>query len=288
MFEKFRTKVEKLPLLHLMARHNHIDGLKILLSHKFNSLHGAKDCQNRTITQFSWDERAYINDAVCEELFHCRLMCQTDFVVFASAKNLFKLESNSSKPMADLLEFKERYSIKNLDVNTIGEETEVNPIYAACRQGHESVVNMLIKENADIFTRNKHKESPLFAASLAGNSRIVQSLLDAISDETLRTEYVNQCNRYEKSALAVCAWLGRTDIMSILLKYSASVNVTDIHKNSPLHEAVEANNELGVRLLLQNSAACIDMINEDGESLLDIARDNSYANIKAILVAYAR
>ena len=77
------------------------------------------------------------------------------------------------------------------DVNE-ADSTGETPLYKACQAGELQIMTLLLNQTRiDISRRSNNGQTPLHIASKLGNVEAAQLLLDAESDESNATSYVN-------------------------------------------------------------------------------------------------
>ncbi|XP_076088538.1 uncharacterized protein LOC143058950 [Mytilus galloprovincialis] len=138
----------------------------------------------------------------------------------------------------------------NCDVNkcdSYGSRTGRSALHMASEKGHLDVVQLLLKNNAEVSRCNEVLESSLFVACNRGHTDIVRQLLQGKAD-------VNQCNCYRESPLGVACKGGHTDIVKLLLMNNADVILCNDEEESPLFFACDRGHKDIVELLLENNA----------------------------------
>ena len=118
-------------------------------------------------------------------------------------------------------------------------------------------------------------KSPLHVAASGGSVDLVTNLLN-------RGAKVNLANRKGQTPLHSAALSNKTFIISLLLKKSAKINATDTHGNTPLMLATKKNRREAVLLLIEKGADKT-LRNKKGENAANIAVNNEFAEIAAIL-----
>ena len=127
---------------------------------------------------------------------------------------------------------------------------------------NESIENFLTPKsekeiNKDLSILNQHKKNvELIKASTRGNENVVEILLKNGAD-------VNASSPTKETALMYAAMRGKLTCVEILLKNGADVNAKDIHGNTALIYAsryTHPNHEKIVELLLKNGANKKDLV----------------------------
>lgn len=74
---------------------------------------------------------------------------------------------------------------KNADVNIRSNGNKWTPLHKAALDGHEEIVELLIKKGANVNITNPVNETPLHDAAKEGHKKIVELLLNAGADKSL-------------------------------------------------------------------------------------------------------
>ena len=115
----------------------------------------------------------------------------------------------------------------------------------SANEGHEEVVRMLLRRNADIHYRNVHNDTALIAAAKKGHTRVVEILLDV--DVNLGdTDYAG------RTALIHAAVGGHLEIVNLLINREVNINDTDLKGKSALYLASAYGHEDVVDRLLEH------------------------------------
>ncbi|KJK85429.1 hypothetical protein H633G_10728 [Metarhizium anisopliae BRIP 53284] len=122
-----------------------------------------------------------------------------------------------------------------------------SPLAAASRNGHESLVRLLISKGA------RPDPDPLIYAARSNHEAIAELLIKGGAS-------VNKASTYQHATpLAVACWAGHEAMVKLLIHYGADVNQAgSVHvtypTRTPLKIASEAGHEAVVRLLLEHGA----------------------------------
>ena len=109
---------------------------------------------------------------------------------------------------------------------------DVTPLAAACKQGHISVLKLLVESGSvDINTKNAEGMTPLMQAAIAGQTKLVKVLIAFGAD-------VNLPNSSRMTPLHHAAVQGKSNMCSLLVKLGADLNACDKKGQTPLHSAV--------------------------------------------------
>ncbi|GMH36878.1 hypothetical protein BSKO_04751 [Bryopsis sp. KO-2023] len=156
----------------------------------------------------------------------------------------------------DFVKVKELIS-KGADVSFTYSEREATPLHFAAEEGHERIVELLIKAGADIDVQDIEGFTPLFLVAQNGHLDVAKILLNA--GATLDLGSIDG-----GTPLMEALYLNMVEMVEFLLKSGADVTVRDNVEKTPLHLAVYGSPEL-IQLLLDNGAE-IDAMNEFGET----------------------
>ncbi|KAJ3804424.1 ankyrin repeat-containing domain protein [Lentinula aff. lateritia] len=161
------------------------------------------------------------------------------------------------------------------DVNAQGGEYG-NALQAASFHGHESIVKLLLENNADSNVHGGHFGNALQAASVDGHESIVKLLLESNTD-------VSAQGGYYGNALQAASLNGHESIVKLLLENNADVNEQGGKYGNTLQAASLNGHESIVKLLLENNA---DVNAHGGEygNTLQAASLNGHESIVKLLL----
>ena len=118
-------------------------------------------------------------------------------------------------------------------------------LHLAALHGHRRVVQLLLRERAELDSPNAQGETPLHVSSKKGHAQAVCALLASGAG-------VNQTDKRGRTALHhCCATLGGANVANALMEVGAEVNLRDKDENTPLHLACETGNLLAAEALLK-------------------------------------
>ena len=211
------------------AANNNLEGLKLLLEHKADyTLHG-----HLGNTPLLWASGKGHYEIVAALVKHARLEDREScpFKNFINHRNkdgmsaLFSAAKANHRRIVDLL----------LDEGidwSIPNNVKVSTLHVATWEGHVEVVSALLAnahETADLENfkkflngRNKQGKTALVDGAERGQIDIVKELLEKY-DADFQTPNTDDC-----SALHAACWIGRTEVVSFLLKF-ASTKLTKEH-----------------------------------------------------------
>ncbi len=150
----------------------------------------------------------------------------------------------------------------------------------AVRGGHNKTVKRLIQLGADVSISDDRGSAPLHWALRNCSTDIVEILLiDGRAN-------VHQERKFGlMSPIVLAAALGLIDIMKLLLKHGADVNVRVANNQTPLQLAVKHNHIDAVQLLL-DSGATVDDEDDYGNTALIIATREGHEEIAEMLIEH--
>ena len=118
-------------------------------------------------------------------------------------------------------------------------------LHLAALHGQRRVVQLLLRERAEVDSANEKGETPLHVSSKNGHAQVVCALLASGAA-------VNQTDKMERTALHhCCVTSGGKDVADALMEVGADVDPLDHEKNTPLHLACKTGNHLTVDTLLK-------------------------------------
>lgn len=141
-----------------------------------------------------------------------------------------------------------------------------NGLLMAIEAGNAEMVKALLELKADPDAKVGYRGlKPLMAAAKKGNVEIVTALLDAKAD-------VNGADEYNQTAFLFATAARSRPVMDVLIARGAKTDVMGANGWTPLSYAVRNNDVESIALLLSKGART-DHRNDDGQGLLDIARE---------------
>ncbi|CAI9743377.1 palmitoyltransferase ZDHHC17-like isoform X1 [Octopus vulgaris] len=157
------------------------------------------------------------------------------------------------------------YLEKGAIVDRFGGDLNSTPLHWATRQGHLSMVVILMNYGADASLTDGEGCSCIHLAAQFGHTAIVAYLIAKGQDVDM----------LDKSGMTPLMWAAfrvfSHDPARLLLTFGASVNYADrCKKNSPLHWACQYGNQVVIKILVE-AGANTEALNAKGETALDIA-----------------
>lgn len=174
------------------------------------------------------------------------------------------------------------YLNKGADIDAIGGDLKSTPLQWAVRQGHLSMVVLLLKRGANYNILDIEGCNALHLAAQFGHTPIVAYLVAKGMD-------IDFPDANGMTALMWSAYrVSKVDPTRLLLTMGASHKLCDYqHKNTALHWAVHAKNLTAITLLL-DFGADVDVLNANDESPLTLARRNQSPWLIQMLEAKTR
>ncbi|KAJ2978764.1 hypothetical protein NUW58_g7392 [Xylaria curta] len=150
---------------------------------------------------------------------------------------------------------------RGADVN-IKDESGLTPLLWAVDLGHNDIVALLLEKGArqnfepgDLETRDEYGRSPLLKATDRGNEALVRLLLN-------RGAEVDALDKDGRTPLIYASSYGHNEIVKLLLSNGANINVLDKYGRTPLIQASMRGYHEIVKLLL-SSGAEVDTSDKD-------------------------
>ena len=147
--------------------------------------------------------------------------------------------------------------------------------YNAIRADNKPAVAQLLKDGADVNTRDTRGATPLMYAAAVGSPDMMRQILAAGAD-------VNAKNNFEATALLWCT--NNLEKVRLLIDKGANVNAVSKSGRTPVRVAAAHSGNVEVVRLLLNKGADLTKPKEAGaEALVAAASANDAATIKLLL-----
>ncbi|XP_038976225.1 protein ACCELERATED CELL DEATH 6-like [Phoenix dactylifera] len=145
------------------------------------------------------------------------------------------------------------------------------PLHYAASDGHHDMVKLLLERDPSTayLADAKYGLFPIHIAAMMGNIPIVDQILKQCpdTDELLDKE--------GKNFLHAAFKRGKLDLVKRIISRRPDLrkllNDQDNEGNTPLHTAVKNSDQRSVHFLLRNQTVCVNVINHDGFTPLDLA-----------------
>jgi len=191
---------------------------------------------------------------------------------------------------------------KGADMDAVSYDGET-PFYFACSNGLTSAVARMLEYGANVHG-NSGKKFPLNAACRSKHASVVQLLLINGADPNVLEESDAYCYEYRcrrTLPLFIAAADGNSELVELLLRHGANVDVTDIDGNTPLYREIEyyhrrvaswkysgevtasSNAKSVIDVLLENKAD-VNIVNNHGETPLYRAASNGMLDVVSKMV----
>ncbi|XP_038976226.1 protein ACCELERATED CELL DEATH 6-like [Phoenix dactylifera] len=144
------------------------------------------------------------------------------------------------------------------------------PLHYVASDGHHDMAKLLLKHDpSTAFLSDANGLFPIHIAAMMGNITIVDQILKQCPDAD---ELLDQDG---KNFLHVAFESGKLDVVRKIISKRPDLkkllNDQDNKGNTPLHTAVKYNDQGSVHFLLRDKTVCINVINHDGFTPLDLA-----------------
>jgi ankyrin repeat protein len=141
----------------------------------------------------------------------------------------------------------------------------------------KDIVDLLLRNGANIEAKNKAGATPLHRAAFYGNTSLAEFLLD-------KGASINVTESSGWTPLHHAVVSGHSDLVKLFLARGADINAKGILGATPLHEAVIRNQKAIVVQLLANNPS-VDAQAQNGATPLHLAAVNNFAEIISLLLA---
>jgi ankyrin repeat protein len=161
--------------------------------------------------------------------------------------------------------------IMDMDITRLNilDEGGRTPLFLACRQGHEGVVELLLKaENIDpnSVDHSQRPEIPLHIAIHEGHDAIAKLLLERVDID------VNAISWDHDTPLHTAIRVGRDAIAKLLLeRVDIDVNAMNLNHETPIHMAIRLGHDAIAKLLLERVDIEVNVTNHRDDTLLHTA-----------------
>ncbi|HUW36862.1 MAG TPA: ankyrin repeat domain-containing protein [Rhodocyclaceae bacterium] len=179
------------------------------------------------------------------------------------------IDNNDSSLVAQLL-------VRGMDVDTVDREGNTLLMRAA-REGHNHILELLLRNKANVLKINKYGDSALLLAAFNGRAQAVEKLVAAGA----------AINPKGWTPLIYAAFGGYTTIARLLLEKGADVDAAAPNGVTALMAAARNGHLKTVQLLLDHGAR-LDLRNQDGATASDWAAAAGNSDIADLLKQRAR
>jgi ankyrin repeat protein len=158
------------------------------------------------------------------------------------------------------------------DVDSKDSKYGRTPLLFAAKEGHDVVVELLLKKDADVNSKDKYGTTPLSYAASGGHVAVLELLLEKGAN-------VHEDNQ----GISYAASGGHVAVLELLLEKGANVYHEDKHGRTPLSFAAECGKEAAIKFLLEK-AVKVNSRDCNGRTPLSHASKRGYAGIVMLLL----
>ncbi|KAF3929044.1 Ankyrin-3 [Dactylellina cionopaga] len=162
------------------------------------------------------------------------------------------------------------------DIDALNTASNRRALHAACENGHEDVVRILLQRGASVNVADEDGKTPLHLAAADGGEGITRMLIQSGAD-------LNAVDDEGDLPLHVAADNGSSDIVPLFLRARVKVDTPGFGKRSPLMRAVANGHKATVRCLLDEGAN-VNQRDETGWTALHWAVRNGNETLTRILL----
>eukprot|EP00953_Heterococcus_sp_UTEX-ZZ885_P040176 20553-Heterococcus_DN1.PRE.2 len=243
----------------MAARAGRTDVCKLLLEASGGTGSDVKDVHGCTPPS----EAVGANHLAVVELLHARFGCD---LLTRDANGVTLLHVAAMRAGPPMLE----YLICNgLDINAVTNEAAVTPLLIAVQKGNAAAVQTLLEHGASTAVANNGGDSLLIHAVKLGNASIVDVILNHSKQPAVK---VNTRSATGDTALHLAVTNDHTEVIAVLLRYGAALNVLNADRVAPLLAAVMFASAQCIKLLLDAGA---ELTAQSHAAVLHIAAMNS-------------
>ncbi|KAJ6439191.1 Serine/threonine-protein phosphatase 6 regulatory ankyrin repeat subunit A [Purpureocillium lavendulum] len=167
---------------------------------------------------------------------------------------------------------------KGADINANGRYGRT-PLSWAAEDGHEAVVRLLVEKGADIDAKGRYGLTPLLGAAENGHEAVVRLLVEKGGD-------INAKGEDGQTPLSGAAENGHEAVVRLLVEKGADIDAEGRYGLMPLSWAAAGGHEAVVRLLVEKGAD-INANGEDGRTPLWRAAAGGHEAVVRLLRSYA-
>ncbi|XP_067935402.1 transient receptor potential cation channel subfamily A member 1-like isoform X2 [Watersipora subatra] len=139
------------------------------------------------------------------------------------------------------------------------------PMLLACLNGHYASVKALLKHGGDVSARGRdeYSHTALTAAACNGHLEIIDLLLEHVDDTEV-------CTKYQETAMHLACRGNYSQVVELLLQYSASVICRNHKDQTPLDVAIECRSHQAAAAIITSDKwqEAMDCVDEGGNNPL--------------------
>lgn len=155
-----------------------------------------------------------------------------------------------------------------------------NSLITAAKQGHVTIVQLLLEAGAKVKARDREQRTALSWAAGNGHAAVMNLLLDRTGID------INAKDHYDQTPCFWAAQAGREEVLELLLtRDSIDVNILTKNGESLLGVAIENGHEIAVKLLLRRNDLVVNLsaFSTMETPLFRAVRRNSEVMVKLLL-----
>ncbi|XP_046556528.1 spindle pole body component 110-like [Haliotis rubra] len=180
----------------------------------------------------------------------------------------------------DLDVVKSILDLRQADVNVRGRRRSRTPLMEAARRGHKDVVELLVRDGADVSLRDDVDDSFLHLACQGGDYGTVKVIL------SLNLMDINCRGGGSRTPLMEAARRGHGDVVELLVMEGADVSLVDDAGNNILHVACGGGDVGVVEFVLSLNVVDINSRNDHRQTAAGVARDEGHRQVVDVLVSH--
>ena len=161
--------------------------------------------------------------------------------------------------------------------NTFSRCVGCTPLHMAASANHIQMVKLLIKNRANINSKDEADNSPLHMAIYRGHGELAKLLIESGA-------YIHSRNYNGNLPIQMAAHAGLPDLIKLLIEAGSPVNVQDQAGDTPLHDAALQGHVEAARVLV-GAGAAVNAENNRDRTPLDLAEQNDHERLAEVLKA---
>ncbi|XP_067676346.1 serine/threonine-protein phosphatase 6 regulatory ankyrin repeat subunit A-like [Haliotis asinina] len=170
-------------------------------------------------------------------------------------------------------------SLRTFDINCGGLNKQT-PFMAAGRHGHKDVVELLVKNGANLSLRDAHSNNILHLACGRGRVEVVKYVI------SLNTVDINSWGNNKKTPIMVAGRSGHTEVIRLLVKNGADLSLRDAHGDNILYYACLGGHVEVVKYVVSKNRVDINSRGKDRKTPVMVAGARGHKDVVELLVKY--
>ena len=160
------------------------------------------------------------------------------------------------------------------------------PAIIAARNGHNTVLQILIEHGADVRVTNARGFTPLHIAAEFGQEDCLETLIDEASRIKRKKKLLEAMTQTgEHTALHLAVQHGQDGAIEVLLDHGASTEAVSSTGHTALHYAAHLGNNVAVEILLAAMANSAAVSNKGGTPLFYAAMNGHVGCVHQLLLS---